>query len=321
MEASLGVNGVSYLVVERKEVSGQTKNTATLGFDGNRRGMSAWLAAPGPMSTLDFISPDASLAASFVIKNPGAMLGELIAQSGPELAEKLDLIHNQTGVNVLHDIAEPLGGELTFAIDGPLLPVPSWKLAVEVYSPDRLQWAFEKLIAAANQLPNRPMQLHLTKSVEKNRTYYTVKAVGGPADALGVEVDYVFVDGYLLAAANRTLLNSSIQNRSIGFTLTRSEKFRALVPNDANPNFSGIVYHNAGSMVGPLAEGLKQMSVVTPEQTKAMETLRANSAPGLIYAYADADKITIAANGSLFGFSLDSLGLPKVFENTMRQKR
>ena len=316
-----GLDGVRYLVVERKEVNGQTKNTATLGFNGDRRGMASWLAAPGPMSTLDFVSPDASLASSFVIKNPGALLGELIAQGGPELQQKLDEIQSKTGVNILHDIADPLGGELTFAIDGPLLPVPSWKLAVEVYSPDRLQWAFEKLIDALNQTADATVKLQLTKTVEKNRTFYTVKPVGGQAGALGVELDYVFVDGYLLAAANRGLLNSAIQNRGTGFTLARSEKFRALLPNDANPNFSGIVYHNVGGMVGPLADGLKQMSAITPEQKQAIAKLQANSAPGLVYAYADSDKITIAANGSLFGFSLDTLALPKAFENIMRQKR
>ena len=32
--------------------------------------------------------------------------------------------------------------------DGPILPLPSWKFAIEVYTPDRLQWAMNECLAA-----------------------------------------------------------------------------------------------------------------------------------------------------------------------------
>ena len=316
-----GLNGVRYLLFERKEVNGQVKNQATLAFGGQRQGLAAWLAAPGPMSTLDFVSPDASLATSFVINNPGALIGQLIAQGeakNPNLGQEISDFQNKLGINIQNDIADSLGGELTFAIDGPLVPVPSWKLAVEVYSPDRLQWAIDKLVNGFNQQTASPVKLQLTKSQEGSRTFYTLTGVGGKIPA---EIDYVFVDSYLLAAANRNLLNTAIQNRSTGYTLTRSEKFRSVVPQDANSNFSAIVYHNVSGLVGPLADGLKSMGGISSEQKQAMDTLKANSAPGLIYAYGEPNRITVAANGSLFGFSLDSFALPKVIESLMRHKQ
>ena len=319
-----GLSGVRFLVVERKDVNGLTKNQATLGFDGSRRGMAAWLAAPGPMSTLDFISPDASAAASFVIQNPGALISQFLSQleaEHPEAQQKIDDFQRQTGVQIVHDLADPLGGELTLAIDGPLMPVPSWKLAVEVYSPDRLQWAFERLVTAFNQQPDAPTKLDLSKTQEGGRTFYTLKAVGGQAGQIPAEVDYVFVDSYLLAAANRGLLTAAIQNRSTGYTLPRSEKFRAQLPKDANSNFSALVYHNVGGAVATLVDGLKTMKAINPQQKQAIETLQANSAPGLIYAYGEPDRIVLSANGSLFGFSLDSFALPKVIENAMRLKQ
>ena len=161
------------------------------------------------MSTLDFVSPDASLAASFVVNNPGALLSQLLTQAeaaNANLRQEIDTFQSRTGVNLIHDLADPLGGELTFAIDGPLVPVPSWKLAVEVYSPDRLEWAFEQLVAAFNQQTTGPTKLAITKSQAGARTYYALRPVGGNAPA-GLEADYVFVDGYLLAAANRALLD------------------------------------------------------------------------------------------------------------------
>jgi hypothetical protein len=38
-------------------------------------------------------------------------------------------------LNLRNDIAAPLGGEYAFAIDGPILPVPSWKLVFQVNDP------------------------------------------------------------------------------------------------------------------------------------------------------------------------------------------
>jgi hypothetical protein len=234
------------------------------------------------------------------------------------LQQKIDDFQGQTGVNIINDVAKTIGGELTFAIDGPLMPVPSWKLAVEVYSPDRLEWAFEQLINAFNRQPNAPGQLQLTKTDQNGRTYYKISGTTAQNGPFPAEIDYTFVDGYLLAAANRSLLDAAIQNRSTGYTLARSEKFRATLPNDGNTNFSAIVYHNVSGLVSPLVNQLNSVSALSPDQKQAIATLQANSAPGLIYAYGQPNQITIAANGSLFGFGLDSLALPTVLHNMMR---
>ena len=54
-------------------------------------------------------------------------------------------------------LGEPLGGDITFAIDGPLLPLPSWKLMAEVYSPDRMQWGIDQMVHALNNpIPSAP---------------------------------------------------------------------------------------------------------------------------------------------------------------------
>ena len=120
-----GIDDLRYLIVERKQNLGKTENSATVSFKGTRSGIASWIAAPAPMGTLDFISPDATFAASFVVNNPAALLAQLPATAFTQ-------IQNSTGVNNGNDIAATLGGEMTVAIDGPLLPTPSWKIAVEV---------------------------------------------------------------------------------------------------------------------------------------------------------------------------------------------
>ncbi len=48
------------------------------------------------------------------------------------------------------DLADTLGGEVTFALDGPILPTPSWKVVAEVRDPGRLQSTIQQLVTDVN---------------------------------------------------------------------------------------------------------------------------------------------------------------------------
>jgi len=54
-----------------------------------------------------------------------------------------------------NDFAKPLGGEFAFAVDGPLLPTPSWKMVFEVYDPAHLQQTLERVVEKMNELAAR----------------------------------------------------------------------------------------------------------------------------------------------------------------------
>jgi hypothetical protein len=315
---------VQYLILERKDVNGQTQNQAALTFNHTRRGLASLIGAPGPMGSLDFVSPDASLATSIVIRNPNELVGELLSiveQHDPDVTTKIEEFQRDSGINVMNDIAQSLGSEATFALDGPLLPVPSWKLSVEVYSPDRLQYSIQKLVDYFDKQPGNTTKLHLTSAQSGSRTFYTITADNAQGGTSPFEVHYTFVDSYLIAAPSQNLLVTAIQNRTTGYTLARSQNFRNQLPNNGNPYFSGILYHNVGSLVGPLVDKLKSVNGISADQHQAIDALKANSGPGLIYAYGQDDRIVLSANGSLFGFSLDSLALPKVIEQLVRSQQ
>src|SRR5581483_8635873 len=59
------------------EVGHKMEARASIAFDGARSGMAGWLADPAPMGSLDYVSPDATLAASFVVKNPAGIIDAL----------------------------------------------------------------------------------------------------------------------------------------------------------------------------------------------------------------------------------------------------
>src|ERR1017187_2548206 len=302
-----GIGDVRYLTLEHREVSGKTESHADLMFASERQGVASWLAAPASMGSLEFVSPDASMVTSAVIKNPRSIMEELFKMIGSgdaEFTQHLAEFEAKTGVNVLNDITAPLGGEVTMAFDGPMVPTPRWKLIFEVYDPTTLQSTITKLVDSFNREANtQGHAIQLTKRQVGSRTYFVINSPKQPNS----EIDYTFVDSYLVAAPDIGTLSRAIQSREAGYTLAHSAGFQALLPNDGYTNFSAIFYHNIGPVVGPLVEQVKASGALTAQQRQSIDALTANSAPGLIYAYGEPDRTVVASNTGFMGFDLGTL--------------
>jgi hypothetical protein len=302
-----GIEDVRYLTMEHREVGGKTESHADLMFASERQGVASWLAAPASMGSLEFVSPDASMVTSAVIKNPRSIMEEIFKMIGsgePNFTQHLAEFEAKTGVNVLNDMAAPLGGEVTMAFDGPMIPTPRWKLIFEVYDATTLQSTISKLVDGFNREGStQGHSLQLTQRNVGSRTYYAIHS----SNKLDSEIDYTYVDNYLIAAPDMGTLSRAIQSREAGYTLAHSAVFQALLPNDGYTNFSAIFYHNIGPVVGPLAAQVKASGALTPQQQQSIDALTANSAPGLIYAYGEPDRIVVATNTGFMGFDLGTL--------------
>ncbi|MBS1795742.1 MAG: FecR domain-containing protein [Acidobacteria bacterium] len=314
----LGVTSLRYFIAEQKQVNGQTLSRAALTFSEPKRGIASWLAAPGSMGGLDFVSPDANVATAFVVKEPALLVDDLLGfleTVDPDLRRSLADIEKTQGIDIRNDFAAPLGGEFAFAVDGPILPTPSWKIVLEVYDQARLQNAFERAVEKLNQFAALQGKGGLVweNTTVGGRTFYSLRSADG-----GLQVHYTYADGYLIAAPTRALLDQSIRNRDAGNTLTRSPRFTSALPQDGNANFSAIFYHDLAPLIGPLAERMKSSGgELTEEQRQMLGSIDANAPPTLVYAYAEGDRLTLAANteGGAFGLSPASLiGLPNSFE-------
>ena len=314
----LGVMNLRHFVAEQKEVNGKTLSQAALTFSEPNRGIASWLAAPGPMGALDFISPNANVATAFVVKEPAMLVDDLLGfleTVQPDVRRQMQEIERQQGFDLRNDFAAPLGGEFAFAIDGPILPTPSWKIILEVYDQAKLQNTFERAIEKLNQFSalHGKGKLGLESTMSGGRTFYSIRS----AD-VGLEVHYTYANGYFVAAPSRALLEQSVNNRDGGNTLVRSSRFMNSLPQDGNTNFSAIFYHDLAPLVGPLAERIKNAGGELSEQDRQkLGSIDVNAPPTLAYAYAQGDRITIAANteGGAFGLSPASLiGLPNSFD-------
>jgi hypothetical protein len=308
-----GLFNLKHFVVEQKEVKARTQSRAVLTFNEPRRGIASWLAAPGPMGALKFISPDAHVATAFVVKEPTLLVDDLLGfmeTASPDLRKRLRELETQNGLDIKRDFAAPLGGEYAFAIDGPVLPTPSWKMIVEVYDQKHLQQTFESVVGKLNAWAAQHGQKGLT--LEQSGNMYTLRSVD-----FGLEVHYTFAEGYLIAAPSSALLTRALQYRESGVSLMTSPKFIAALPEDGNTNFSAVIYHNLAALLQPLAGTISDRAKsLGEEQQKAIAAFAANSEPTLAYAYAQGDRITLAANteGGPFGLSPGNLlGLPNAF--------
>lgn len=312
----LGILSVKYFVLDQKDTNGKTHTQASLSFNDATHGIPSWLAAPGPMGSLEYISPNANLVAGFVVKNPVALVDDLLGvleTVSPDLRKNLDAQQTQHGLNLRNDIAAPLGGEFAFAIDGPVLPTPSWKLVFEVNDPAHLQQTLEHVVSEVNKEAAKFGKSGLTweQAEVDGRVYYTLKS----ADFGLVQVNYTYNNGYMIVGPSRALVELAIKSRESGSSLLRSASFTAGLPADGNANFSAVFYHNLGALVPSGLSSAAQNLPSGPQE--AVKAITADMKPTLAYAYAQDGSITFAANteGGPFGFGPGTLlGMPNALE-------
>jgi hypothetical protein len=302
-----GFNDIKYLIASRGTSSRQGDNRIALEFSGQRQGIASWLAAPAPMGSLGYVSANAGAAVSFVSKQPALMLDDIfntIGASDPHFNQNLAQANSELGLDLRNDLASALGGELTLALDGPILPTPAWKAILEVNDSGALQVAIDKLVASFNREAQKSNQpgLTLNQAQVAGRTFYTIQSqrVG-----LSAEYDYTFADGYMILAPSRALLLAALDTHANGTSLAHSGSFHALLPSDNRANFSAMLYQNLHPILSPLA------SQLTTSQLALVQQLAADAKPSVFCAYGESDRIELAGGGKLLDLNL---GLPTLIQ-------
>jgi len=307
---ALGILDLQHVIGQHKDLEDQAETRAVLSFNQTRRGIASWLAEPAPMGALDFVSRNAYFAAGFVMKEPAQVVDEMIEFLGsedPDFVDGMNRFQTEYSIDIREDIAAAIGGEFAFALDGPVLPKPSWKLIVEVYDPARLQGTLEWAVGRLNDLAaEHDKQGFRIEQLERGgRTYYELQSLD-----TGISAHYLFADGYLVASASRALLDLALQWRDTGLSLASSGAFIELLPHDAEINFSGVVYQDWGPILGPLSEGLATAGpALGPEGQKMLDNIGSLAGPSLTLAYGEPNRITVVntTEGGLVGRGLSSI--------------
>ena len=299
-----GLADVQYLIAERKGSGEQLQNRAQLTFKSQRHGLASWLAAPAPIGGLDFVSKDAGAVAAFVSKNPADMLDDVLnlaKSSDGNASANIARGESEMKIRFHQDLADTLGGEVTVALDGPLLPTPSWKVVAEVKDPGRLQSTIQQLILDVNDHEKGEHQgVTLDQEAANGLTFYTIRALDATKP---FAVTYTFTDGYMILAPSRALVMNAITIHQNGNSLARSADFRALLPQDEQADVSAVLYQNLAPVIGPIAQQL------TPSQLQSIKQIAAETKPSVVCAYGEANAIRVASSSRLFGFDLNTAAL------------
>src|SRR5262249_54271684 len=189
----LGLLDMKHFIVDIKDIDKRSRNRAMLTFNGRRSGIAAWLAAPGPIGALEYVSPDANMVAAFVVKEPVTLVEDLFGflASNSNFKKGVEDFEKGHNLDIRKDFAAPMGGEFVFAVDGPLLPKPSWKMVFEVYDPVRLQHSFEELVAEINSqvIKENKLGFQLQRTDVDGRAFYILKSLD-----TGLEADYTYTN-------------------------------------------------------------------------------------------------------------------------------
>jgi hypothetical protein len=264
------------------------------------------------MGALEFISPDANVVAAFVVKEPVALVDDLLAAlktADAEAWEKLQKFQQEQGIDIRTDFAAPLGSEYAFAVDGPVLPIPSWKAVIQVDDQARLQQSLERTVEKLNAelAKENKKGFAWSQAQSGGRTYYTLKSL----DVTVVEASYAYAYGYLIAAPSRTLVENAIKYKESGYTVLQSPKFKASLPEDQQANFSAMIYQNVASLAAPVRKVVQGAGA--PKEARQMMKGLLGGKAGLAYVYALNDRMILSVNtedGPLGLSASDLLGLP-----------
>jgi hypothetical protein len=297
-----GLEGVQYLIAEHREINGMPANHLNLQFAGTRQRIASWLASPAPLGSLDFVSPNASLAVATLTKDPASIADDLMAIASQSRGTPVTWsdIDTKLQISLRDDLIANLSGDFLFGIDGPVLPTPSWKLVIGVNNPAALENALERMTQAIRSQLNGPKAhpVSITAETAGSRQYYVVRDV-----ATGAQVaQYTFSNGYMIVAPTRALLMDSLKTQQSGNSLAHSSSFRALLPRDENENYSAVAYQNLSPVLAPL------LSQFGGESADAIRKLASDARPTVICAWGKDNRIEAASDSRLFGFDFLTLG-------------
>ncbi|RPJ56636.1 MAG: hypothetical protein EHM23_22995 [Acidobacteria bacterium] len=293
----LGLKDLQQLILEQKTIGGQFHSRAVLSFNQQRRGMAAWLGEAGPMGALEYVSPDAFAAACFLTKDPALIvdeISEILQSSDGDAWQHLLEFQTKQAVNIREDLAVPLGTEFLFAVDGTLLPKPSWKIVAEVDDPVRLQKTIEQIVAGINAEAQESGKggLTLVPETSAGLSYYRLTPTMGP------EVTYMFWEGYLIMTPGQAFLSQAIQYKNSGYTLGKSPTFQGLFPVESSDECSGIIYQNFMPLVGSLAKYVPEQGTgLTSEQVANLRETASKLPPTLLVVSGRNNEIVFSGRG------------------------
>ena len=310
-----GFADVKYAVLANKLAGGKSSNEMEMVFNGPRKGVASWIAAPGPMGALDFVSANSTLAEGLRLKSLPLVLDDIVDIAGPQALAMLPQMEAQMNFNLKQDILSKLSGEIAFEMQQPPVDATkqptgqggAFKVILGVSDPVGLQKTLKGLLAQA------PMQSG--ERVEDGVTFYSVASPTAPAGGPAPEFNYFFVDGYLVIASSREGASEALSLHRRGGSLAKSPQVAGAQGQPIKASI--LAYQNSGPF---LAAMIKNTS---PEIAAALPKLlgQTERTPNLFLGYADETSLRGTTNNNIStDASVGLLSAAVVLPNLLRSR-
>jgi hypothetical protein len=268
-----GFADVKYLVWEHKTVDGQAGSRMELTFTSPRHGVASWLAAPGPLGSLDFLSPKAVIAGAVRLKDPALIfvdLKDIATAQNPNALAALAQMEQGLKVSLGDDLLSRLSGEIAYEADNVPSTKPAWRAILKVNDPDHLQATLNTLLAT--------MHVNAQQSENGGVTYHALEI---PSAQKTTAISYAFVDGYWIVASSQETVAEAIRVHHSGESLARSKKFLASLPPGHPSEVSALLYED------PAAVAELTLRQVSPALAESLSHASAEASPMVIAAYGE----------------------------------
>ena len=268
-----GLRDAKYAVWEYRHRAQGSEGQMELSFVGPRHGIASWLAAPAPLGSLDFVSPQASIVSSVSLKNLGEIfddIKDISSSSNPNALASLTHTEQAIHISLRDDLLSLLPGEITVEAEGFAEPKPDWKIILRTNDADHLQQTLAKMLAT---VPFPAMEF-----VEDGITYHSLTIPSRPKP---MQIVYTFAGGYLIVASSHETAAAAIRLHKSGESFAKSTKFTASLPAGYPADVSAFLYEDPAAVT---ALNLRRMS---PEMADAFARLSPPTAPIVFRAYGD----------------------------------
>jgi type II secretory pathway pseudopilin PulG len=309
-----GFSDVKFLIVEGGYSGGILTSNTELDFAGPRHGIASWLAAPAALGGLDFVSPNAGLAAGAVLKNPADIFDEIktLSANNSEAIQGIAQAEKELKINLKQDLFSKLTGQIVAAIDGPATAQkPAWKVILQASDPAGLQQMLKQAVAGVNASAKKGKSIDLKQHSENGMTWNVLQFNKGEKSD---EIAYAVVDGYLVLAANETLLKEAAAIHHSGNSMAKSAALNELLPQGYTGAMSALLYEDLSQIYQSV---LQQQPA---EMAQMLQPFLAHGRSAVISVYAEEQTIRVAAKGGALNASAPLVLAAIAIPNLMRAK-
>lgn len=235
--------GMKYVFLEQRAPAGAEENEVTLVFEGERKGMGAWLANAGSGGAAEYLPADALAAIYVSTRQPSQLLQEFLALLAKEPGA--DVVRIQ---QLFTNLAAALGTEAAFALTGFSVSGPTWVMAAVANNPPVIDSSLQKLVETINaELGPKDQDKRLVFAQEGagGRVWSSIKGAGLPFG-----VTWAYDGGYMVMGSDRASAERAIATRNGGAALVWSSQFRGLLPASAGIHPSAFGWLNTKGALG-----------------------------------------------------------------------